>query len=124
MMFDLRLGLALGKSLEEVRSLPYKEVLLWRLFYLVEPWGFAEQEFVSARLLSLLYNINMPRNKQKPITTFLRNMPRLVLRAFHKEPEAPTPDLDTIEGQKDATEIAVQKFKEMFGSNVVDARKR
>jgi hypothetical protein len=125
MMFDLRLGLALGKSLEEVRRLPYKEILLWRMFYLVEPWGFVDQEFRDARLLAQLYNINAPRNKQKPVQRFMRNMVSMVMNAFHKEaPEAEVPDLDTKEGQAQATEIAVQKFKEMFGGNVIDARKR
>jgi hypothetical protein len=41
-----------------------------------------------------------------------------------KSPGSDVPDLDTKEGQAQATEVAVQKFKEMFGGNVIDARKR
>lgn len=124
-MFDLRLGLALGKSLEEVRSLPYKEVLLWRMFYLVEPWGFAEEEFREARMLSQMYNQSAPRSKQKPVSRFMRNMHNLVLRAIGQpKTDKEAPDLSTTEGRAQATEIAVQNFKKMFGGRVVDARKK
>jgi hypothetical protein len=56
----------------------------------------------------------------------MRNMHKLVMGALHKQvsPESELPDIETKEGQAQATEIAVQKFKEMFAGRVVDTRKR
>ena len=125
-MFDLRLALALGKSLKEVRALSYPEVLLWRQFYLLEPWGFEEEEFRAARLLTQMHNQAVDKvSKQRPISAFIRNMQDLVIRALRRaQPSKSVPDLDTPEGQAQATEIAVRNFKKMFPGKVVDARKK
>jgi len=58
-MFNLRLGLALGKSLSEVRSMPADEVDLWKTFYRLEPWGWHDREYRTAAILAQVWNVHV-----------------------------------------------------------------
>lgn len=62
-MFDHRLGLALGKSLTEIRAMPYPEYRSWYAFYLIEPFGWIQDEVHVARLLSMLNNTHSTKSK-------------------------------------------------------------
>jgi hypothetical protein len=125
-MFHLRLGLKLGKSLHEIQMLPAKEVRLWKLFYMVEPWGFEEDEFRAARDLAFVHNMNAGKGKGKPIAKFARNMRKLSLQVMARMgsglPDKPI-DVDSVEGRQALTETAIAKIKQMF-PGVVDARKK
>jgi len=126
-MFDLRLGLALGKSLNEIRSLPNPELALWRAYYLLEPWGWPNEEFQVARILTMLWNRSVDRSKQKSPTFWIRNMLQQAVAAFSREQRAQSPDfidMDTPEGKQKATERMVEQFKAMFGARIKDKRKQ
>lgn len=122
-MFDLRLGLVLGKSLGEVRMLPYTEIVLWRTFYLLEPWGFHDQEYRTAALLAQIHNANISKKRQaKSATFFMRNMSKKMLEAIQKEKqriERQMPDLTTPEGRQQASEEVIRAFQTMFGNRVI-----
>ena len=87
-MFEHRLGLALGKSIGEVRALPYPEYRSWELFHLVEPFGFENDEYRSAAILSMLYNINRTKGKAKDPKDFMRDMVKEVLKQLTEIPDA------------------------------------
>lgn len=73
-MFQHRLGLALGMTLGQIRAMPAPEYESWKLYYKVEPWGWREDEFRSARLLTYIYNSNVStRSDAKQIRHFLRD---------------------------------------------------
>ena len=59
MIFEYRLGLALGKSRTEIRNLPNTEYETWKLFYVLEPFGWSAHH-------AMLYNMNRdPKSKGK-----------------------------------------------------------
>lgn len=122
-MFDLRLGLALGKSLGEIRSLPYPEIQKWRLMFLLEPWGFHDQEYRTAALLAKLHNSNTSKRRQaKPVKFFMRDMLKGIvdnLRRKTKEEIRPDYDLSTVEGRAAATEASLKAFEAIFGGRMV-----
>jgi hypothetical protein len=76
--------LALGKSLAEVRALPYPEFRRWQLFYMLEPWGFQNDEYRTASILTMLFNINRGKRKSKSEKDFMRNLPKKVLEEIRK----------------------------------------
>ena len=81
-MFEHRLGLALGKSKAEIRSLPCDEFDDWKLFYMVEPWGWHDREFRVAEILTMLWNTNINKRSQaKKLTTYIRDMYGLIKQA-------------------------------------------
>lgn len=87
-MFEHRLGLALSKSVGEIRALPYPEYRSWELFYLVEPFGFENDEYRAASLLAMLYNINRSKKgKAKEIKDFMRDMAKIVLEQIKEQPD-------------------------------------
>jgi len=85
-MFEHRLGLALSKSIGEIRALPYPEYRSWELFYLLEPWDFENDEYRSAAVLAMLYNINRSKGKPKEVKEFMRNLEDEVLKMVHEQP--------------------------------------
>lgn len=100
-LFDHRLGLALGKSLAEVRALPYPEYRSWQLFALVEPWGWQNDEYHFAALLAMLYNANRgKKGKARDVKDFMRNMQEAVMRELAEQP--------------DVTELPREKLVEMI----------
>ena len=119
-MFELRLGLALGKSLTEIRALPYPEFLEWIAFSQIEPFGWHDREYRTAAQLSMLYNVNAGKGKSKLTSDFIRNMPSLIKKHFDSLREEKEFDLSTASGRKKATERAVEVMKRTFGAK--DAR--
>lgn len=122
-MFDLRLGLALGKSLGEIRTLPYREYQKWQLFYLLEPWGFHDREYRTAAILAQLHNVNTTKKRQaKQPVSYMRDMLKKVLEAIRnkmKKDEASTKhDLSTEEGRKAASEDVIKMFQSIFGKRM------
>lgn len=84
-MFDLRLGLALGKSLGEVRNLPLPEVQLWRTYYKLEPWGWFDSEYRTAAVLMMLYNTRLTKTQHaKDLEYFFRDMPELLEQRYNR----------------------------------------
>lgn len=106
-MFDMRLGLALHKSRAEIRAMPYPEYREWLIFYLIEPWGWLNEEMNTARLLSMLHNIHA--KKPKPVKDFIRDMVAGLLEALK-----PKPDLDDMTLEEKKILIA-QAVKRDFG---------
>jgi hypothetical protein len=80
-MFEHRLGLALGKSVSEIRALPAAEFIRWQLYNQVEPFGWHNDEYHYAILLAMLYNINRD-SKQSARTPedFMRDYQSEVMR--------------------------------------------
>lgn len=100
--------------------LPYREYQLWRLFYLVEPWGFNDMEYRLSALLAKLHNTNVAKKTQaKPISFFIRDMPKEVLKAIRreikKEEASSKYDLETEEGRRSASEEIIKSFQQIFG---------
>jgi hypothetical protein len=82
-MFEHRLGLALGKSIGEVRSLPYDEFVSWKLFYQLEPWGWHDREYRTAVMLTQGYNSKLSKKgTAKKISDFIRDMPDLIIQHY------------------------------------------
>jgi hypothetical protein len=73
-MFDHRLGLALGKSIGEIHALSYREYSDWQLYYLLEPWGWPNEEYAISTILAMLYNANRGKGKAKDVRDFQRRM--------------------------------------------------
>lgn len=109
-MFEHRLGLALGKSIGEVRALPYPEFRAWQVFYALEPWGWHNDEFHAANLLAMLYNINRGKGKAKDAKDFIRNMETALMDAL-KEQRDPLAGL-SLEEQR---EYQIRQIKKDFG---------
>lgn len=75
--------MALGKTISEIRALPYEEFVSWQHFYSLEPWGWHDREYRTAALLTMLVNVNVnKRANQKDVKDFVRDMPRLVEKAY------------------------------------------
>jgi hypothetical protein len=93
-MFDMRLGLVLKKSVEEIRMLPYPEYRDWWLMYLVEPWGWWNEEVNTSRILTAIHNANVTKSKDlKEPEHFMRDMPKMIIESLRKQ--AP-PELDSM----------------------------
>jgi hypothetical protein len=72
-LFDLRLGLALGKSLSEIRRMSYSEYREWVRFYTLEPWGWQNAEYILGSIVATLYNVNRTKGKKaKTADDFMR----------------------------------------------------
>lgn len=115
LLFKCRLGLALGKSHGEIEMLPAPEYKAWQLFYLLEPWGWHNQEYLVASILTMLHNVNRTkRSKAAKITKFIRNMGDALLRRFAR-PKGPDFDLSTQEGREAATAYVERKLRSTLG---------
>ena len=85
-MFEYRLGLALGKTREEIRTMPAQEFYEWQLFYMLEPFGWHDREDRTASIMTMLYNTNVDKkSKAKKPSDFIRDMPKLVVNAIKSE---------------------------------------
>ena len=72
-MLEHRLGLELGKSLAEIRAMPYPEFRRWQLYDLIEPIGWPDNEYRTAAILTMLYNANRGKGHAKNVKDFMRN---------------------------------------------------
>ena len=108
-MFEHRLGLALSKSISEIRSMSYVEFRSWQLFYLLEPWGWQNEEYYAAVNMAMLYNINRSKGKVKEPKEFMRDLEGELLKQL--EAERDLADLSVDEQR----EILIRQVKKDFG---------
>lgn len=103
------MGLALGRSIGEVRALPYPEYRSWQLFYTLEPWGWHNEEYYAATLFALLYNINRGKGKAKEPKEFMRDLPKALLQELNEG--------DPLEGMtlEEQREYLIRQIKKDFG---------
>jgi hypothetical protein len=119
-MFEHRLGLALGKTIGEIRALPATEFRRWQLFYMLEPWGWADAEYRTAIALSLLFNIHRGKESAKDVSEFMRDMPKETLKYLEGADKNLIPeDLPFEERKARAMELA----RQFFGGNAVIQKK-
>ena len=81
-MFDARLGLALGKSIEEIHTMPYPSYRTFELMYMIEPWGWINTEQQVSRILSMLLNLSVKKKYHKQPSHFMRNILGEILKKF------------------------------------------
>jgi hypothetical protein len=63
----------------------YQEFKSWQMFYLIEPWGWYDREYRTAALLAMMVNVNTgKKSKIKTEKDFMRDMPKLIDRAYSK----------------------------------------
>jgi hypothetical protein len=86
-MFDHRLGLALGKSIGEVRRLPYPEYHDWELFYMLEPWGWHNEEYLMSMIVAMVHNIQVKPKSQRKQSYFIRDMKKLISEKINSTPD-------------------------------------
>jgi hypothetical protein len=67
-MFEHRLGSLLGKTIKEVRAMPATEYHRWELFYLIEPWGWHNTEYLFGKLMSVIAAFSGRTQKGKKIS--------------------------------------------------------
>jgi hypothetical protein len=79
-MFEHRLGLALSRSVGEVRALPYPEYRSWQIYYMLEPWGWHNEEYLAAAQIAMIHNTNVAKTKDaKKPSVYMRDMEKDVL---------------------------------------------
>lgn len=66
--------------------MPYAEFRSWKMFAMLEPFGFDADEYHTAALLAMLYNVNRGKGKPKDVKDFMRNMTRAVLSELDQQP--------------------------------------
>lgn len=108
-MFEHRLGLALGRTIAEIRSMPYPEYRRWALFYMLEPWGWQNDEYLTATITSRIYNVNCGKKKQRGAVDDMRNMQKSVLEQLK-----PAPDLSAMTPE-DRKAFIIAAAKRDFG---------
>lgn len=107
----------------------YPEYALWKAYYLIEPWGWENDEFLFAQLMSQIYNVNVSkRSKMKKPSVWMRDMPAIILRTLRnyrldlESASEDEVDLETPQGREIATEKVIASIKKIFGNRVVDKR--
>ena len=122
-MFDMRLGLALGKTVGEIHAMSYPEYKRWQLFYNIEPFGFVNDEFRFSAIMSQIYNAQVGKqNRVKKPTYWMRNMIKgffdfIVSSKKELDNEL---DLETEEGKRLAEARALVAFDIAFGGKLLD----
>jgi len=66
-MFIFRLALALGKSLGEIGQLSHSELMMWRAYYDLEPWGCPVEDQRVAAQLELFFQANKAPGAKVPV---------------------------------------------------------
>jgi hypothetical protein len=88
--------LALSRTRAEIRAMPYPEYRSWELFYLLEPWGWHNDEYHAAVHMAMLYNINRGKGKAKEVKDFMRDMEKQVLEQIQEMPDVTEMDRDEL----------------------------
>ena len=110
-MFEHRLGLALSLSLQEVRTLPYPEYRSWQLFYKLEPWGWHDEEYRTAVLLTMMHNVNATKKSEiHKVPDYMRDLAKAMLKEVKKQEIIVTGELSERE-----KEIIRAQAKKDFG---------
>jgi len=113
MMFEHTLGLALGKTIGEIRSMPAVEFMRWQLYYQVEPFGWQSDEYRTAVILAMLYNINRgKRQRAKYAEDFMRDYQNEIVKVADQEAEQDKLDAMNEDERK---AYVVQQIKRDFG---------
>ena len=82
-MLEHRLGLALGKTIGEIRQIPYPEFRRWRRYNVIEPIGWPNTEYQYGMLAHVIYNMNRSsKTKAKKPQDFMRDMVQELDRAI------------------------------------------
>lgn len=104
------MGLALRKSVGEVRALPYPEFRSWQIYYLLEPWGWENLEYLAGSVLAMLYNVNRgKKGKAKEPKHFMRDMEAALLKQLKE-----MPDIDNMPNEE-KREHLIRQIKQDFG---------
>jgi len=110
-MFDCRLGVTLGLPLSEVRAMPYPDYHRYELFYMLEPWGFRNDEYRMARQILAIYQ-SQGAGKKTKVTDLMRDMEKQVIEQL-EEQNQPHPDFSDLSDEEKADIIA--RVKRDFG---------
>ena len=89
--------------------MPYPEFRRWQLFYMLEPWGWQDNEYKTASLLAMLYNANAGKGKGKAQLYYMRDMAKEVLKQLE-----PKPNLSALPVEQQR-ELVTQSMKSFFG---------
>jgi hypothetical protein len=100
----LRLGSLLGKTIGEVRALPVSEYRKWQLFYILEPWGYHNTEFLFGKLLAVLYTLASHDKTNYTAKQFMRDNTKI----------ATEPDMSEMTTEE-RHEYIIMRAKEAFG---------
>lgn len=57
------------------------------MFYLLEPWGWANDEYHTAALLAQNYNANRGKRRAKKVTDFMRDMLKAAISGMTQSSE-------------------------------------
>lgn len=121
----MRLGLAIGDvSLRKVRALPYPLYKRWQIYFMLEPWGFPDQEYRTAAVLAQINNSHVQKRSQlQKVDKRMRDMTKGILKHLQnlisKSRQQQAFDLDTEEGKRLASEQIIKNFELMFGKRLV-----
>jgi len=113
-MFDCRLGIALGLTPAEVRAMPYPDYHRCELFYMLEPWGFRNDEYRMARQILAIYQ-SQGAGKKTKVTDLMRDMEKQVIEQLQNNAQ-PHPDFTNLNDEEKADIIA--RVKRDFGVKV------
>jgi len=109
----MRLGAHLKKSIGEVRALPAPEYHKWELMYLLEPWGWEEQEYRFGKTLAEMWTIANKGKKQFKAIDFMRDM-KSVYKLYEDDIDDMTPE-ELKQYRKDHREELQAEAKKAFG---------
>ena len=64
--------------------MPAEEFEAWQLFYMIEPWGWHDNEYRTGATLAMLNNVNVSKKKDlKKEVDYMRDMPKLIMKAYN-----------------------------------------
>ena len=120
-------------TLQQVRQIPYPEFVMWKRFYILEPWGFENTETQVSRILAQVFNTQArKRSDLKKPSHWVRDMRSALLQAIAKfryqqaHPSAEREWIDTTEpeGKDQATAKVIEGLRAIFGPRLKDKRKK
>jgi hypothetical protein len=127
-MFDRRLGLALGKSENEIRALPYPEYRRWQLHYMLEPWGWQNLEYLVSAIMAMMLNVTIDEKHKKYRKSpgyFMRNMEKLITDQLNSEAERRA-EIEKLAAmsREEKREYYLAHMRQTFGGGVSRPRRR
>ena len=72
-------------SIGQVHALSYPEYHSWELFYLIEPWGWQNEEVNISRIIAMQHNSHA--KKAKAAEEFMRDTAGEILKQLQEEPD-------------------------------------
>jgi hypothetical protein len=111
-MFEHRLGLALGKTIGEIRAMPASEFMRWQLFSIAEPFDWHNDEYRTGVILAMLYNANRGKGKARNAEDFMRDIAKGIENATDQvETEIKVDEMSEEERRK----FLLARIKKDFG---------